>query len=182
MLANSDTEHNAQVAKRAAFPSPVPTLTANVESLGEELDRPVVLVKATERTASCLTRCLPQPCSKLMKNVETFGVELDRLVVLTMAIERTTQVAEPPAFPSPVPKLMGNVEKLGVELVRLACCVGQGYRTHCPSCLTRCLPQPCFQAHGKCRDSWCGTRSLSCVGVLAKPIERTAQVSPAQVP
>ena len=83
-----------QVSQHPAFPIPVPTLTANVETLGEELDRLVVLAKALERTAQVSQRrAFPSPVPKPTANVEMLGVELDRLVVLTEPLEIITQVA-----------------------------------------------------------------------------------------
>ena len=76
------------------FSSPVPKITANVEILGVELDRLVVLAKPTERTAQAAQRLtFPIPVPKLTGNVEILAVELDRLVVLAKSTERTAQAA-----------------------------------------------------------------------------------------
>ena len=80
----------------------VPNFTGNVKMLSVELDRPVVLAKATEHTTQvAISVAFPSPVPKLTGNVEVLGVELDRLVVLAKAIERITQVAISVAFPSP---------------------------------------------------------------------------------
>ena len=82
-----------QLAQRPSFPTPVPNLTGNVEPLGEELDRLVVLTKPGERSAQVAQRpAFPSPVPNPTGNVEPLGEELDRLVVLAKAMERRAQV------------------------------------------------------------------------------------------